>query len=316
MMNHQHNSPQNLNQSNIEGKSLIGYVGPFTDYLNCTGYGSCYLSLIDTEGQTHYLEADQATYKEALNAFNTLSLEKEEHAYYWVKRDDNGMLLEWHQFKSTLNLKQVCFLFNRSYDYASVLHLFQLTESITMIPLRMFVREVIADQILMKSFVQIPASKQHHHSFPGGLLSHSLEVALLTRQTVQSLAAVSTNEREVAMIAGLLHDIGKTKTLGMKSHTNFGRLIDHEQFTLALLAPHLDKLTKYWAQGSEVLQYLLTWKDSVGICRFVSGNAIKMADRLSTSASIRNMAFKDKPGYFSYSSLFIGAKTHYVSRLN
>lgn len=316
MMNNIDNTSQNLNQSSSQGKSLIGYVGTFSDSLSCTGYGSSLISLIDLEGQTHFLDIDPETYNEVLNNFNRLTLAKEEYAYYWLKRDDYGAVLEWHLFKSTLSLKQVCFLFNRSYDYGSVLNLFKLTESIKMIPLRMFVRGLLADQMLMHAFVQIPASKRHHHSFPGGLLSHSLEVALITRQTVQSLSEVSTNEMEVAMVAGLLHDIGKTKTLGMKSHTNFGRLIDHEQFTLSLLAPHLDKLTQYWVQGSEVLQYLLTWKDSMGICRFVSGNAIKMADHLSTSASIRNMAFKDKPDYYSYSSLLAGARTHYVNRLN
>jgi len=295
---------------------MVGYVGPFSEHSSCIGFSTCYLAVVDRFSETHYFETDRNTYSNLLHALNELHLKHDECAYIWLRQDDNGRLIESNLFKSTLNIDQVCYLFERSYDHGSTLNLLHLTESITMDPLKDFVREVITDRSLMKDFIQIPASKRHHHSFPGGLFSHSLEVALLTRQTVKSLSGVSINEMEVAMVAALFHDIGKTKTLGMESHTDLGRLMDHEQFTLALLIPHLERLSEVWPKGYDALQYLLTWKESMGLCRFVSGNAIKMADRLSTSASIRDMAFKDKPNYFSFSSLCVGAKTHYVNRLN
>lgn len=145
---------------------------------------------------------------------------------------------------------------------------------------------------------------------------HSLECALMTQQMVGSIINISTKEKEVAIVAALFHDVGKVKTLGSTQHTSTGRLIDHEQFTLMLLAEPLNSLQEYWEQGAETLQYLLTWKESQGVCRFVSGNAIKMADRLSTSASLRSMAFKDKPEYFHFAELNIGANKHYLNRLN
>jgi hypothetical protein len=138
----------------------------------------------------------------------------------------------------------------------------------------------------------------------------------MTQQTVESLIDVSRKEKEVAVIAALFHDVGKIKTLGPTQHTSTGRLIDHEKFTLMLLASPLNTLQEYWEQGAETLQYLLTWTDKQGVCRFVSGNAIKMSDRLSTSASLRSMVFKDKPDYFHFAEWSIGSSKLYLNRLN
>ncbi|PLA73473.1 hypothetical protein CYQ88_10965 [Hydrogenovibrio sp. SC-1] len=188
--------------------------------------------------------------------------------------------------------------------------------SLSVAPLKTFMRMVLSDVPLMKSFVSIPASKRHHHSFPGGLLSHSLECALITHSSVNSLIEVSQNEKEVAIVAALLHDVGKIETLGLQEHTSMGKLLDHEKFTLSVLAPHLNELKKFWYKGYEVLTYLLNWKSSMGYCQYVVGNAIKIADQMSTSASLRRMAFSDKPEYFHFSKLQVGQKETYLSRLN
>lgn len=161
----------------------------------------------------------------------------------------------------------------------------------------------------------LPASKRHHHSFPYGLLSHSLECSSITAQNMLSLENVSVSEIEITIISALLHDIGKTQTLNLTEHTSTGRLINHEAFTLSVMANQLKNLTDNWQKGAETLQYLLTWKTNMGFCRFLGGNVMKLADQLSTSASLRRMDFTDKPSYHYFSTLKIGKKQHYINRL-
>lgn len=298
------------------GKQLIGYAGIFGQDLGCTDYGWCQVSLIDQSYLTHHIEVDSEDYANINQRYESLNLQNTESLYLWLEQDTNGSVLNWRLFKSTLTLEQLFPIYQACYDFDSLYQLFELVESLRVIPLRMFAREVLMDKQLMTAFVSIPASKRHHHSFPGGLLMHSLECALMTKQTVESLIDISTKEKEVAIVAALFHDVGKVKTIGLTQHTSTGRLIDHEQFTLMLLSEPLNILEEFWEQGAETLQYLLTWKESQGVCRFVSGNAIKMADRLSTSASLRSMAFKDKPDYFHFAELSIGTNKHYLNRLN
>ncbi|MBN2864956.1 MAG: TraI domain-containing protein [Thiotrichales bacterium] len=299
-----------------QGKQRIGYAGIFGQDLGCSNFGFCQVSLIDQDHLTHYIQVDNQDYIEINQRYESLHLTQNESLFLWLEQDTDGTVLNWRLFKSTLTLEQLFPIYQACYDFESLYQLFELVESLKVIPLRMFAREVLMDKPLMTAFVSIPASKRHHHSFPGGLLMHSLECALMTKQTVESIINISTKEQEVSVVAALFHDVGKVKTLGTTQHTSTGRLIDHEQFTLMLLVDPLNTLQEYWEQGAQTLQYLLTWKESHGVCRFVSGNAIKMADRLSTSASLRSMAFKDKPEYFHFTELSIGSQKHYLNRLN
>ena len=298
------------------GKQLFGYAGIFGQEGQTTGYPCHQVSLVDQRYYTRYITVDEQAYAEMSEQFERLNLQNTESLYLWLEQANDGTVIHWRLFKSNLSLEQIYPIYQACYDFESLYQLFDLIENLKMMPLKSFAREVLMDTQLMTAFVSIPASKQHHHSFPGGLLMHSLECALMTQQNVGSLIDISNNEKEVTVIAALFHDIGKIKTLGSHQHTSIGRLIDHEQFTLMMLAEPLSRLETVWAQGAEALQYLLTWTEKQGNCRFVSGNVIKMADRLSTSASLNSMAFKDKPDYYHFSELSIGANKQYLNRLN
>lgn len=102
----------------------------------------------------------------------------------------------------------------------------------------------------------------------------------------------------------------------MDGHTQLGRLMDHELFTLQVLAKPLSLLSKRWQNGTQTLQYLLTWKSSMGFCKYIGGNIVKMADQISTSASLRRMAFQGKPEYFSFSPMQTGNSLNYFNRLH
>ncbi len=70
---------------------------------------------------------------------------------------------------------------------------------------------------------QLPASESHHHNWPGGLLKHSLEVAIVSLKYSKAwdLPPISLNDYEArrrprwqyaAFVIGLLHDVGKAIT--------------------------------------------------------------------------------------------------------
>ena len=224
--------------------------------------------------------------------------------------------MNWKLFKLPMYLNEIEVIYQSCYDFESLYQVIEMIHSLTNVNLKAFCWEVLKNPPLIKSFVSIPASKRHHHSFPSGLLVHSLECAYIVSNNLSGMDALSQSEKEVTLVAALFHDIGKTQTLEMSGHSSLGRLIDHEQFTLMALAEPLKHLSLRWNKGAETLAYLLTWKHSMGICRFVGGNVIKFADHFSTSVSIRDMGFEDKPSYFSFTDLQTGSKRHYINRLN
>jgi len=306
------------NQSALvgSGKQLFGYLENFSlDYCG-TETPFCYVTLVDIHNQIQSVEIDRSAYEQLGNQYQTIQRERNEHLFFWAEVDDSGVVINWRLFKTAMPLSKLYPIYKASYDSLGLFQLIELVESIKAVPLKWFMREVLKDTALMTGFVSIPASKRHHHSFPGGLLAHCLECAYFTRLNVNSLSNVSENEREVATVAALLHDIGKVKTLGLEKYTSIGRLLDHEDFTLSLLSEPLKQLQNNWPSGAEALQYLLIWKENRGHCRFVSGNAIKMADRMSTSASINHMGFAGKPDYYQYTWLNAGSNNIYVNRLN
>lgn len=105
--------------------------------------------------------------------------------------------------------------------------------------LRTFLREVLLTPDIGLKYLQCPASLNYHHNFPGGLIQHSVSVAW----NLSGIQAFNSLDRDIAVVAALLHDVGKTKTLTPDmTRTAIGRLVDHSQLTLELCAEPLRKL--------------------------------------------------------------------------
>ncbi|MDF2177929.1 HD domain-containing protein [Aliiglaciecola sp. CAU 1673] len=148
--------------------------------------------------------------------------------------------------------------------------------------LRRFLRQVLLQQWVGLRFLQCPASLRHHHAYRGGLLQHSVEIAW----DVAGVQELSTLERDIAVVAALLHDIGKTLTLTPDmTRTAIGELVDHSQLTLEICAEPLRALEQEAPKIAHQLRHAWTcyspnarfgYKPQTRVARHV-----QRADRLS-----------------------------------
>jgi len=123
----------------------------------------------------------------------------------------------------------------------AVTELVEIVEDIREECLRDFVKQVLLQPSIGTHFIQSPGSLNHHHNYRGGLLVHSLEVAA---QFVSD-DSITQTDRDLGIVASLLHDIGKTQTLmPTLNRSNLGYLVDHDHLTLEVCAPALHMLAK------------------------------------------------------------------------
>ena len=165
-----------------------------------------------------------------------------------------------------------------SVAHAALEGLVALCDALTVPDLRRLVDDVFADERLWPGFVAARASKNHHHARPGGLLMHSVDVALRCQDQCRGL---TLHEAELVVVAGLLHDIGKVRTVGTHgARPPLGHWVHHEALTLELLAPHLQVLDERWPEGAAALRHCLTWYavKPNGFSHFVGADILRAAD--------------------------------------
>ncbi|BDM64466.1 hypothetical protein NFHSH190041_19180 [Shewanella sp. NFH-SH190041] len=116
------------------------------------------------------------------------------------------------------------------------------------VPLRVFLNLVLIDATTCTNFMNVPASAAHHHAYRGGLFEHSVNVA----QRIPALLGDGDSiQCQLGMVLGLVHDIGKVRTLSPQLEvTQMGKRVDHDSLTLELCArafEYLDNIEPQWA---------------------------------------------------------------------
>lgn len=85
----------------------------------------------------------------------------------------------------------------------------------------------VKDTTFVKRFKNSSAAKNVHHGFVGGLLEHTLGVVHLCEFYTKSYPMLN---KDLLIVAGMLHDIGKTKELSAfpeNDYTDEGQLLGH-----------------------------------------------------------------------------------------
>ena len=124
-------------------------------------------------------------------------------------------------------------------------------------------------------------------------MAHSVEVAEITGNQLYK----STDERDIAVVTALLHDIGKVRTLKPdKSTTQLGKMVGHDDLTLEICANALKELDKTWSEASYTMRHVWTCASTGAKYGFerncLIANIVQFADRQSVDHFNENQAFE------------------------
>lgn len=92
--------------------------------------------------------------------------------------------------------------------------------------LKKLLLSIFEDQEFLANFIKSPAAKNWHHNYAGGLLEHTIAVAVICDFVSHHYPV----ERDILISGALLHDVGKVYEYDMKANidfTNIGRLVGH-----------------------------------------------------------------------------------------
>jgi|GEM_PF-3565034 len=105
--------------------------------------------------------------------------------------------------------------------------------------LREFLVEVLMNPVVSLGYCSGQGSLLFHHNWPGGLLQHSVTLAM---NFCSSSENHSVEERDLGITVALVHDIGKAVTTAGQSRTDVGQHQPHDMSALEVLAQPLARL--------------------------------------------------------------------------
>ena len=109
-------------------------------------------------------------------------------------------------------------------------------------PLNQFITSLVVTGPLAERFRNEPASRHHHHSYPHGLFIHSVDVAL----RMFGSPAIPHEDRPLAVMLGLAHDIGKAWLPEDRAVHHPG--MDHDKAALIALGPAIERIQPLWPE--------------------------------------------------------------------
>ena len=153
-----------------------------------------------------------------------------------------------------------------------------------------FLADVLVPIDICIPFTQAPASLNHHHNNPGGLLEHSVEVA----EIVSDLPLKTQVEKDLAITGAILHDIGKIKSMDARMRRmESGKWVDHGALTLELCGNGLAILDKNNSMFANILRHIWTCKSPGARYGYESklaiADAVKLADRFSAKNAVNRL---------------------------
>jgi 3'-5' exoribonuclease len=99
---------------------------------------------------------------------------------------------------------------------------------------------LLDDGELRSSLRRSPCTRAGHHSYLGGLLEHTVAVAMLAREACDLHPRLN---RDLLLCAAIVHDLGRTQEFALGAEialTDAGRLVGHLTLGVRLLDPRMD----------------------------------------------------------------------------
>jgi 3'-5' exoribonuclease len=113
------------------------------------------------------------------------------------------------------------------------------------------------DDAFVAAYTRAPAAKQMHHAYIGGLLEHTLSMAVLSELIAGHYSGV---DRDLLLAGVILHDVGKIRELEYTrriDYTDEGRLLSHIVIGLSLLDQKLEQVPDFPDIQAQLLKHMI-----------------------------------------------------------
>jgi 3'-5' exoribonuclease len=114
-----------------------------------------------------------------------------------------------------------------------------------------------ADDAFVAAYLRAPAAKLMHHAYIGGLLEHTLSMAVLSEAIAGHYSGV---DRDLLLAGVILHDVGKTRELEYASSIDYsdeGRLLSHIVIGLSMLDEKLKQVPDFPDLQAQLLKHMI-----------------------------------------------------------
>ena len=113
------------------------------------------------------------------------------------------------------------------------------------------------DEEFVQKFKTAPAAKKMHHAYLGGLLEHTLSMALLAEKIGGHYNGV---DRDLLLAGTLLHDIGKTREFRyefMIDYSDEGRLLNHITIGIQMMEEKIRAIPDFPEERALLLKHMV-----------------------------------------------------------
>jgi len=113
------------------------------------------------------------------------------------------------------------------------------------------------DEVFVKKFKKAPAAKNMHHAYLGGLLEHTLSLAILADRVAEHYSGI---DRDLLLTGAILHDIGKIKEFVYDRRIDYsdeGRLVSHIVIGVEMVQEKIGTLEQFPANTAMRIKHML-----------------------------------------------------------
>ncbi|MFZ2631020.1 MAG: HD domain-containing protein [Desulfosalsimonadaceae bacterium] len=109
----------------------------------------------------------------------------------------------------------------------------------------------------VEKFKKAPAAKMMHHAYIGGLLEHTLSLAVLVNRVADHYSGI---DRDLLMTGAILHDIGKIEEFEYATRIDYsdaGRLVNHIVIGLEMIGKKINEVENFPENAALLLKHLI-----------------------------------------------------------
>jgi 3'-5' exoribonuclease len=113
------------------------------------------------------------------------------------------------------------------------------------------------DGAFVAAYCRAPAAKRMHHAYIGGLLEHTLSMAVLAELIAGHYSGV---DRDLLLAGVILHDVGKIRELDCANRIDYsdeGRLLSHIVIGLSILDDVLRRIPQFPQAQAQLLRHMI-----------------------------------------------------------